>query len=392
MIRQPLEEYSVLDLSQGVAGPTAGAMLADFGADVVSIEPPGGATQRYLADGSAFPNVSRNKDAIVVDLKTEKGSRIIHKLAAEADALIESNRPGKMAEFDCDYDSLAEINPELVYCSITGYGEEGPYRDRPGIDPLAQAVSGLMWMTGEPDRKPSRIGGPTIDVATGINAAFATLTAMVHAQKTGEGQKVESTLFDTAAMIMSNWYTKYSKDGSVPERQGHSWEVYAPSGVFKTGTQPVYIAVPAQPYWERLCRAVDRRDWIDDDRFSSNDDRLANQEQLFAEMEAEFETYDRDDLLAELIAAGVPASEVKTVQEAAEDGHLRERGTVRKVEDSEGEEVLVVQTPVKFSKTPGRFDQVAPDLGADTRAVLRKFGFTEEEIDDFVAASIVEEA
>lgn len=390
MSPQPLEEFTVLDLSQGVAGPMAGAFLADFGAEVISIEPPGGGSQRRIASGSAFPNVSRNKRSIVINLKTDAGTEILYQLVKDADVLIHNNRPGKMADLDCDYETLKELNPQLVYCSITGYGESGPYKNRPGIDPLAQAVSGLMWMTGEPDRKPSRIGGPTIDYSAGINAAFACVTALIHANRTGEGQKVESSLFDTAASIMSNWYTMYSKTGSVPERQGHSWEVYAPSGVFETATNPVYLAIPAPPLWERFCNAMDRADWLTDTRFETNNKRIENREALTAELESEFQDYDRGELIQKLVEAGVPAAEVNTVPEAAEDDHLHQRGTVQEVTDQDGDNVLAVSTPVRFSETPGEIDSVSPDLGVDTRTILEEYGFDEEDISSFIDSDAVE--
>jgi len=389
MSEMPLEGFSVLDLSQGLAGPTAGALLADFGADVVSIEPPGGGSQRKIGEGSVLPNVSRNKRAIVVDLKTEGGTDVVHRLVEEADALIHNNRPGTMERLDCDYETLSSINPALVYCSITGYGESGPYRDRPGIDPLAQAMSGLMWTTGEADRKPSRIGGPTIDVGAGIHAAFAVVTALFHAFRTGEGQKVEASLFDTAASIMGNWYTQYDMTGDVPTRQGHAWGTYAPSGAFETGTKPVYVATPFQAIWENLCAAVDRTDWNEDSRFATNEARLEHREALTEAIEAEFTNYEREALLDRLLEASVPASELQTVEEAAYDTHLHERGTVQRVENVDGEEVVATAAPVRFSETATEIETVSPAVGEDTREVLADYGFSAEEIERLFDAAAV---
>lgn len=387
----PLSGVTVLDLCQAIAGPTATVLLADFGADVVSIEPPGGGTEREFARGSALPNVSRNKRSVSLDLKTEDGQALLHDMVAEADALVHNNRPGKMADLDADYETLSAINPRLVYCSITGYGETGPYSERPGFDPMAQGVSGLMSMTGEPDRKPSRVGASTIDIGTGIYAAFATVMALRHAEATGEGQKIETSLIDTAAAYMGQWYTYYSLEGRVPTRQGHSWEAYAPAGIVETATGPVYLAAPFQHLWERLCEAVDHEEWITDPRFETDDDRVENREALFAEMEAAFAAFDRSEVIDRLLAAGVPVSEVQTVEEAVTDEHLRQRGAVRELADVDGSPVLAAGPPIRMSETPAEIERGPPELGADNREVLREFGCDEAEIERLIEAGVVDD-
>jgi len=386
----PLGDLTVLDLSQAIAGPSAGALLADFGAEVVSIEPPGGGSERRFAKGSTLPNFSRNKRSLVLDLKSEEGRDVLHRLVEDADVLIHSNRPGKMERLDCDYETLSSINPALVYCSITGYGESGPYKDRPGFDPLAQAVSGLMSMTGEPDRKPSRVGASTIDIGTGLYAAFAIWPALRHAERTGEGQKVEASLIDTAATFMAQWYTYYDMVGRVPQRQGHTWEAYAPSGVVETATGPVYVATAFQHLWERLCDSIGREDWKDDPRFRTNDDRLENRDALYAEMDAEFSNYERDEVVEQLLDAGVPVAEVQNVPEAAEDEHLRERGTIREIENVDGDEVLGVDVPVRLSQTPGSIDRKPPRAGEHSDEILSEYGFDESEVARLLDAGVVE--
>lgn len=388
MAETPLERFTVLDLSQGLAGPTAGALLADAGADVVSIEPPDGGSQRRLAGGGTFPNVSRNKRSVAVDLKAERGRAVLHRLVAAADALLHNNPPGRAADLGCDYETLSDVNPALVYCSITGYGESGPYSDRPGIDSLAQAMSGLMDATGEPDRKPSRIGGGVIDTGTGIAAAFAIVTALHHAARTGEGQKVESALLDTAAAMMSGSYTSYSMTGEAPQRMGHSTAKYAPCGVFETATGPVYVAVPFQYVWERFCRAIDREAWLEDPRFESNQSRKEHREELHALIESAFADYRREELLDRLHDAFITAAEVKPVPDVVEDEHLHGRGTLREVE-YDGETVVATGPPVRFHGTPATTESVAPAVGEHTRAVLEANGFDAAEIDDLLAAGAV---
>lgn len=390
MDETPLADLTVLDLSQGLAGPTAAALLGDFGAEVVSVEPPGGASQRSLVDGTMFPNVARNKRSIVLDLRAERGTAVFHRLLADADVLIHNNRPPVAERLGTDYETVSALEPELVYCSITGYGESGPYSDRPGIDPLAQAMSGLMWMTGEPDRKPSRVGAPTIDVGTGVYAAFAMFPAVRHAERTGEGQKVEASLLDTAAAFVGTWYTYYSKLGDVPGRQGHTWDAYAPAGVVETATGLLYLATPFDHLWERLCRAVDREDWLEDPRFATDDDRLANREALFAELDDEFRTLDRETAIRRLLAAGVPAAEVRTVPEAAADEQLCERGTVRRIEDADGNDRFATVSPLTLSETDPTVRRPLPGLGEHTRAILRHLGYDESAIEALHETGVVD--
>lgn len=389
MSEKPLGGITVIDLTQAVAGPCATSLLADFGADVVSVEPPGGGSEREYGGGSTMPNFGRNKRSLVLDLKTAEGTDILHRLVEDADVLVHNNRPGKMADLGADYETLAEINPQLVYCSITGYGEDGPYRDRPGFDPLAQAMSGLMWTTGEPDRKPSRIGASTVDIGTGIYAAFAIWPALRHVRQTGEGQKIEASLFDTAAAFMGHWFTQYDKTGKQPQRQGHSWELYAPSGIFETGTDPIYLSTPFQHLWERVCHAIDRSDWIDDPRFETTEDRLKNRSELIAELESEFCDYARNELIDILLEAGVPAAELQTVAEAAKDEHLQQRGTLTQIEDVDGEEVTATATPVVLSETPGTIERGPPALGEDSKDILLEYGFDDETIDTLLEREVV---
>ncbi|MDJ1433821.1 CoA transferase [Halostagnicola sp. A-GB9-2] len=378
---KPLDDITLVDASQGVAGPTAGVIFADLGADVISVEPPGGKTARHYRNGITLPNIARNKRSIVLDLKTPEGVAALHHLVEDADAFIHNNRPGKMDDLCCDYETLAGINPELVYCSVTGYGEDGPYSDRPAVDPLAQATSGMMWSTGEPDRKPARISVSVADFSTGIYAGFAMLAAIRHARATGQGQKIETSLFDTAAGFMGHWYTLYDKTGEQPHRQGDSWDTYAPAGIFETATKPIYLATPFQFLWERVAEAVDRPDWLENPLFESNDKRLENREELTAELEAEFADYKRDELLDRLLPAGVPASELKTVAEAAHDDHLHERGTLQYVEDVDGSDVIATACPARFSETPAEVEHGPHEIGADTRAVLSEYGYEDEKIE-----------
>jgi len=387
----PFGDLTVLDMSQAIAGPTAGALLADFGADVVSVEPPGGASERRFAKGTTLPNIARNKRSIVLNLKTEKGRDALYRLVEKADVLLHNNRPGKMGELGCDYETLSKINPAIVFCSITGYGEEGRYSGRPGFDPLAQAMSGLMWLTGEPDRKPSRVGASTIDICTGVLAAYAIWPAVERAERTGEGEKVETSLFDTAATFMGQWYTYCDETGADPKRQGHTWNAYAPAGIIETADGGVYLAAPTDRHWRSLCEAIGREDLVNDPRFTSGEDRVDNRDELFAELDETCASMDRSTVIERLSDAGVPAGELFSVAEAAENEHLRERGTIREMEDVDGSEVLGTTSPLHLSETPPRIEDRPPRIGEHTREVLAECGYDGTTIDRLVDEGVVAE-
>jgi crotonobetainyl-CoA:carnitine CoA-transferase CaiB-like acyl-CoA transferase len=386
-----LEGIRILDLSQAGVGPLTGAVLADYGATVISIEPPGGGSQRRLAQESVRANYLRNKRSIEVNLKANGSDKIVSRLVESADALIHNYPPETAERLGCDYESLKMINQELVYCSVTGYGEDGPYSDRLCLDPHAQAMSGLMWNTGEPDRKPSRVGVSLISFATAQMAAFGIAGALWNRDRSGEGQKIEASLFDTAGAAMGYWYTYNSLYDEAPTRQGHSWEGYSPAGVIETNDDPIYLAIPFQQIWKRFCKVMDREEWIDDPRFKTDEDRLENREELLDAIEKVCSSYPREELIEKLVAAGIPISEVQTIPEAARDKHLDARGAVTDIEDVDGTVVRGMGTALSFSRTPGGVVEGPPRAGEHTFEVLSEVGFDQEQIeqlqdDDIVSA------
>jgi crotonobetainyl-CoA:carnitine CoA-transferase CaiB-like acyl-CoA transferase len=386
-----LSDVTVLDFSQSIAGPYATTMLADFGADVVCVEPPGGAGQRRIVKGAARPNVMRNKRSLVLDLKSTGADEVVADLVAATDVVVHNYRPGVAERLGLDEESLREHNEALVHCSVTGFGEGGPYRDRPATDPIAQAMSGLMWNTGNPDRKPSRVGASPVDVATGMYTAFAVLAALRHRDRTGEGQHVETALFDTAAAFMGYWYTHYSRTGEQPGRQGDSWGGDAPVGIYETADAPVYLSVMYEHLWERFCAVLGREEWTEDPRFSTDDDRTAHREELTSTIEAAFAEYGREELVEALLEAGIPVSELRTIAEAAADEHLRERGTVERVEDIDGKEVLVTSAPATLSVTDPVVEHGPPGAGEHSREVLSECGMDEATVRALLDRGVVGE-
>jgi crotonobetainyl-CoA:carnitine CoA-transferase CaiB-like acyl-CoA transferase len=385
----PLDGITVLDISQSAAAPSATQALAELGAEVLSVEPPGGGAQRRLIGGTFFPNLCRDKLSIAVDLKSEDGDRILRRLIEEVDVFVHNYRNETIERLGYDYETVRSYNEGIVYCSVTGFGEDGPYSDRPALDPLAQAMSGLMDVTGEPDRKPSRVGSSVIDVSTGFVAALGIVVGLFARERTGEGRHVEASLVDTAAAFMGYWYTHYSKTGESPVRSGHTYDGYAPVGVFETADDPVYLSVPYQPIWRRFCEAIDRAGWIDDPRFETDDDRLEHRDALYAAIEEAFGQYTREELMSILLANDVPVSEVNSVPEAHRDEHLRRRGTVTEIDDTDGEEVTVSTTPLRVHGTE-RSPGPLPEVGEHTEAVLRSLDFSDDEIAVFHERGTIE--
>ena len=383
----PLAGLTVFDFSQVVAAPYGGVLLADYGADVVTVEPPGGGAEREILYGSPHANVSHNKRSIVIDLKADGADGVIERMATAADVVIHNFTPGTMEKLGCGYETLREYNEEIVFCSVTGYGEDGPYRDRRGYDPLAQASSGLMSVTGEPDRKPSRVGSSLIDYGVGAHVAFAVMAALWERERTGSGQKIDVSLFDVAATYMGYWYTYYSETGETPTRHGHSHGLNASHGLFYTATDPIFVEFGNARHFGNLCAALGVEEWHDDERINTADARNENREYLHKKVEAEFQQWDRDELLDTLLEANVPAANYNTIPEAMEDEQLRYRGTVTEIENEDGEAVTIGGRPIHFDGYTPELD-APPKVGEDTATVLMDLGYSDDEIVELVAAGV----
>jgi crotonobetainyl-CoA:carnitine CoA-transferase CaiB-like acyl-CoA transferase len=305
----------VLDLTQSIAGPACTQRLATLGANVVKVEPPGGDAFRDLIDGSMFATFNMdNKRSLAVDLKSDEGQAVVQELATKADVIVESFRPGVTEKFGIDYESVRDENPGVVYTSVTGFGQDGPYDDYPAYDPVIQAMSGLMSVIGYQDRPPVRIGASVIDCATGMTAAFAIVSALYDRRGTGDGEYIDVNLFDVAVSWMGYWIANYSATGEAPERSGQGFAGLAPNEVFyAAGEEPFYLACANDMLYERLCRAIDREELIEDDRFADSDSRWENRDALREQLSATFTGYDRGELNDLLTDAGVPAGPLPDV-------------------------------------------------------------------------------
>lgn len=388
-----LRDVGVLDLTQSIAGPVCTQMLAETGADVVKVEPPVGDAFRPLMNGSFFTAYNSGKKSVCIDMKDDRGRELVAELAAEADVIVESFRPSVLEEFDLDYESVSADNPGVVYCSLSGFGQTGPYRDYPGYDPVIQAMSGLMASTGYPDGPPARIRSSLIDCGTGTNAAFAILAALRKRDKTGQGEYVDVSLFDVGLSWMSYWIGNYQITGSVPERNGEKGIGSAPNGLFETADGYVYLITMTDAMFERVCDVVDRPDLIDDERFRTMARRLENRSELREELRASFASSTSEELEVALLEARVPAAAVRTVDEVLELPHTEARSMLVESHNPEtGEPVKVAALPFQFGSDGGRsgYSSPPPEKGEHTAEVLERLSCDEADIETLRRDGVIE--
>ena len=377
----PLAGLRVLDFSRVLAGPFCTMQLADMGAEIIKIEnPDGGDDTRHFKPPSAggeahyFLAVNRNKKSVALDIRTPEAKEVIHRLAAECDVLIQNYRVGVMARLGLDYDSMKERHPHLIYCSISAYGQTGPWKDRPGFDPVLQAESGMMSYTGEPKGPPLRHPLAIIDTFTALYATSAILAAYVARQRTGHGQHLDIALLDTAMAVQTNMAQSYLVSGENPIKMGNSHPAAVPVGLFETKTGPFYMAVGTQRLFARLCEKVlDRPDILADPRFATNPARQENRGALFALLNEIFAVETREYWLARMIEAGVPAGAVRSLSEAVEAPEIAARAMVRTVQHPTAGSLRLLGSPLNFSDTPLVDPAAPPLLGQHTEEVLSGF-------------------
>jgi len=381
-----LEGLRVLDQTQVMAGPFCAMLLADMGADVIKIEPPGGETTRSM-DLEAAPGVSapflavnRNKRGLVLDLKRAEGVAILKQLVATADVLIENDRPGVAARLGVDYPALSAINPRLIYCSISGYGQTGPYASKGGYDLIAQGMSGIMSATGSDGGAPVKVGVPITDLGAGLFALVGILAAVRARHVTGRGQRVDTSLFE-AGLALSAWEaTEYWFAGQIPRGLGTAHRLNAPYQAFRASDGYFTVGAANDNLFPRFCTILGLAHLVGDARFADVGLRLKNRVELEALIEAVTVHQPRAHWLAQCEAAGVPAGPINSVPEALADPHVRARGMVQDRTHREAGRVRALGNPVKMSMTPPVMAAAAPTLGQDSAGILRELGYTEAEI------------
>ncbi|MDN5272224.1 CaiB/BaiF CoA-transferase family protein [Chloroflexus sp. MS-CIW-1] len=387
-----LSDLLILDFSRVLAGPYATMVLADLGARVIKIEQPGlGDETRqwgppFTEDGRSayFIAVNRNKQSVTLNLKHPDGQAIARTLAQRADVLIENFLPGTMARLGLSYDDLRIVNPRLIYCSITGYGQYGPDAHRPGYDTVIQAEGGLMSITGDPDGPPMKTGVAIADITTGLYATTSILAALHYRTLSGEGQYIDLALFDVQLSWLANVASAYLISGQPPRRYGNAHATIVPYQPFAAADGYIMIAVGNDRQFARFCQVLDRPEWVTDERFATNPARVINRERLIA---AIAEIIAREPVavwVEKLHAADVPCGPVNDIPTALHSRQAQARAMVQQIDGIR----MVGPAPV-FSATPATIRSAPPVLGADTEAVLAEFGYSAEQIRRFRAEGIV---
>ena len=392
----PLAGMRVLELAQIMAGPTCGMLLADMGADVIKVEKlPGGDDARGyrepLVNGVSAPfmMLNRNKRGIALDLKQAAGRDVLLRMVRDADVLTENYRRGTLEKLGIGYDVLAEANPGLIYCAVSGYGRTGPYADKGGFDLIAQGFAGLMSITGEPGGPPVKTGNSVADMNAGILAAVSILAAYAHKQKTGQGQVVDTSLME-AALQQTYWHAAiYFATGRSPGPTGSAHLLTAPYQAYATRDGWINIGGANQANWERIADVLGHPEWRADPRFATNSARMANLDALTSAMSDVLATRTRAEWLEAFDAAGVPAGPVQTIAEALTHPQTLARGMVVDLEHPQAGSTKALGCPLHFSATPTRVARPAPMLGEHTREVLREYGYEEREIGRLLVDGVV---
>jgi crotonobetainyl-CoA:carnitine CoA-transferase CaiB-like acyl-CoA transferase len=378
----PLSRFKVIDLTRARAGPTAARHFADFGADVIKIEMPetdddslGGSR-----DGPDFFNLHRNKRSLSLNLKTADGVAILKKLAATADVLIENYRPDVKHRLGIDYETLRAINPRLVYVSLSGFGQDGPYANRPGFDQIAQGMGGLMSITGLPGQGPVRVGIPIADLSTGNYAAMGAIIALLERELSGEGQWVQTSLLQSQISMLDFQAARWTVAGQVPGQAGNDHPTSIPTGVFPTADGHINIAASGQHIFRRLCEALDAPGLIADPDFATADKRSENRVRLNAELAVCTKRYRSADLVERLNAAGVPSGPIYAIDQVFADPQVQHVGMAVPMPHPKRADTAVVNQAVSLSRTPPVINRPTPGLGQHNQEILSELGYDEAAI------------
>jgi len=380
---QALARFRVIDMTQVRAGPTAARQLADWGADVIQVQMPEhmrGDDTLGGQEGSDYQYTHRNKRSITLNLKESEGIEVLKKLVATADVLLENFRPDVKHRLGIDYESLSEINPRLVYASISGFGQTGPYANRPGFDQIAQGMGGLMSVTGLPGHGPLRVGIPIADLCGGIFAAYGVTVALLEREHSGRGQWLHTSLLEALIYMMDFQTARWTIDGEIPGQAGNFHPTSIPTGVYRTRDGHINIAVFGGKIWERFCHALGAPEWITDERSKSKANRSVHRDWLNAEIEKKLAGATSDYWIEKLNAEGVACGRINNVKEVFEEPQVKHLGILKKVASPRfGEQALVGQ-PVTLTRTPSTLARPTPRRGEHSEEILREIGFDDGEL------------
>ncbi|MFC1588291.1 CaiB/BaiF CoA transferase family protein [Planctomycetota bacterium] len=393
----PLSGIRILDLSRILAGPYCTMLLGDQGAEVIKVERPGiGDDTRTWGppfsggESAYYLCCNRNKKSITVDLKNPRGAELVREFAKKSDVFVENFTPGLTKRFGLDYETLKKINPRLIYCSITAYGQDGPYRKRPGYDMVLSAVGGLMWITGEQDGEPCKVGVAITDVLTGVHASGAIMAALIWRAKSGRGQHIDCSLLDIQVSALANIASNYLVAGKEARRWGTAHESIVPYQVFPTKDHPIAIAAANQKLWENFCKALDKDEWLEDPRFTSNPKRVENRDTLLPLITELLSEQNCDYWMERLLAASVPCGPVNNMERLFSDPQVLHRNMIAEVPHPTIGSLQLFGIPVKYSETPNVILRHPPLVGEHTSEILSEvLGYDNNKIEGLKQQNVI---
>ncbi|MGO9620751.1 MAG: CaiB/BaiF CoA transferase family protein [Desulfobaccales bacterium] len=393
--RLPLESIVVLDLSRVLSGPYCTMMLGDMGAEIWKVEPPSGDDSRGLVppliggESAYFLSLNRNKRDICLDITRPEGREVLLRLAERADVVIENFRPNLKKRLGIGYDEVAQRNPGVIYCSISGFGQDGPYKDLPGLDNIFQGMAGLMEVTGEQSGPPLKVGERIADVIAGINAAFGIMVALFHRERTGEGQFLDLALVDCLVAAQAPLVSYYFATGQQPPRLGNGSLFSAPTNTFPTADRPINLCIFNDKHWAKLCQVLGRKDLSEDSRFKTNRLRVENAAAITHTVAQMLQERPAAEWLERLHGAGVPCGLVYTYAETFNDPQIQHNRMLQHIPHPTVGLQKTIGLPVRLHKTPGAIRRAAPLLGQHSREILQAVGYDDQEINLLIQNSIV---
>jgi formyl-CoA transferase/CoA:oxalate CoA-transferase len=393
---QVLKGIKVLDLTRALAGPYCTMLLADYGAEVIKVELPGtgddtrGWGPPFVEGESAyFMSINRNKKSLTLDMKNPKSKDILERMIKQSDVLVENFRPGAADRLGLGYEQVKKINPKIIYCSISGFGQDGPYRELPGFDQTLQGMGGMMSITGEPDGPPMKVGVAIADISGGMFAAFGIMLALFHREKTGKGQWVDTSLLDSQIAWLTYRAGEFFASGKLPEKVGSGHPMIVPYQAFKAKDEYINIAAGNDQLWKRFCKVINMENIMDDPKFVTNAKRVENRKELIAILSKIIETKTGAEWLKLLEDAGIPAGPIYTLDKLFSDPQVLHRKMMVELTHPKAGKIKVTGVPVKLSEAPGEITAPPPLLGQHNKEVLKDLGYSAEEIEKLIADKVV---
>lgn len=392
----PLDGIKVIDITTNISGPSLTMILGDLGAEIIKIERPKiGDDSRMMGplwegEGAYYLTINRNKKSIVIDLREEEGKSLVFDLVKKADVFVQNFRYGKAEKLGFGYEELKKINPEIIYCSLTAYGQQGDKKYKPGYDAIVQADTGIMGINGSEDGSAARAAVSILDQGSAMWGAIGVISALYHRQLTGKGQQVNTSLYETGVFWTGYHMLSYMATGEEPRKMGSNHASFAPYGDFQTKDDQLMIGISNNSLFEKLCKVLDREDWITDDRFSTNLNRVKNRNELNKEMESVLKQKTASEWIAQLDEAGVPSSIIKKISKVIIDKQTESIGMLQNVNHPKIDSLKLPRLPVQLSETPIEIRKSPPLLGEDTESILEESGIDRATIDKLLELGIIE--